>query len=86
MLGKRILNKISELYLDSDDTQLDLDTQLLELNIIDSSAIFDLVNLLRQEAGVVVPINEITPDNFTSVRTMLDLVGRLQSDRQCTVA
>jgi peptidyl carrier protein len=86
MLGKRILNKISELYLDSDDTQLDLDTQLLELNIIDSSAIFDLVNLLRQEAGVVIPINEITPDNFTSVRTMLDLVGRLQSDRQCTVA
>jgi acyl carrier protein len=86
MLGMQILKKISELYLESDDTQLDLDTQLLELNIIDSSAIFDLVNLLRQETGVVIPINEITPDNFTSVRTMLDLVGRLQSDRQCTVA
>jgi acyl carrier protein len=86
MLGNQILKKISELYLDNDDDQLDIDTPLLELNIIDSSAIFDLVNLLRQETGIVIPINEVTPDNFASVQAMLDLVGRLQSDRQCTVA
>lgn len=86
MLGKQILKKISELYLDNEDNQLDLDTKLLDLNIIDSSAIFDLVNLLRQESGVVIPINEVTPDNFASVQAMLDLVGRLQGDRQYTVA
>lgn len=86
MLARRMLKKISELYLGQDDANLDVETPLLELNIIDSSSIFDLVALLRQEAGVVVPLNEVTPGNFASVQAMLDLIERLKSGRECTVA
>jgi acyl carrier protein len=86
MLGNRILQKISELYLGQDDSDLEMETPLLELNIIDSSAIFDLVNLLRQEAGVVVPMNEVTPVNFASVQAMVDLIERLQAGRERRLA
>jgi acyl carrier protein len=86
MLANQILTKISELYMGEDDYDLDVDTPLLELNIIDSSAIFDLVNLLRQETGIVVPMNEVTPENFASVQAILDLVERLKGDQECTVA
>lgn len=86
MLGNRILQKISELYLGQDDSDLEMGTPLLELNIIDSSAIFDLVNLLRQEAGVVVPMNEVTPVNFASVQAMVDLIERLQAGRERRLA
>jgi acyl carrier protein len=78
MLTQIILDHIVENYLGSDGEQFTVDTPLLELNIIDSASLFDLVEMLHREAGVVIPLQEVTPKNFASVREMMSLVGRLQ--------
>ncbi|MEO9239383.1 MAG: acyl carrier protein [Jatrophihabitantaceae bacterium] len=54
---------------------------LLELNIIDSAAIFDFVYYLQAEFGVVVPLSDVTPHNFASIEAIAAMVDRLRSER-----
>jgi acyl carrier protein len=52
------------------------DTPLAELNILDSTAILELVHYLRRELGVKVSLDDINPENFHSIRTICELVTR----------
>lgn len=79
MLENKILTYISENYLGSEDQSFNIDTPVLELNIIDSGSLFDLVDLLRRETGTAIPMNQVTPGNFATVRRMIELVQKLQS-------
>ncbi|TDD84668.1 acyl carrier protein [Actinomadura rubrisoli] len=58
------------------------DTPIIELNIIDSAAIFDLVHSLQGEFGVTVPLREITPTNFESVNAIVAMVDRLEKEEK----
>ncbi len=78
MLTDRLIEHITSEYLEGEALDLTPDTPLLELNIIDSSALFDLVDFLRRETGVAVPVQEVTPENFMTVRRIADLAGRLK--------
>lgn len=78
MLENTILNYISENYLGSEDQDFGADTPILELNIVDSGSLFDLVDMLRRETGATIPLKQITPGNFASVRCIVDLVERLR--------
>lgn len=82
MLANKLNQFIATNYLEGDASILDQDTQLLSLNIVDSASIFELIDFLKQEAGVVVKMKDINPANFTSISTMIDLVNRLKSDSQ----
>jgi acyl carrier protein len=82
VLEKKILNYISENYLCSEDQNFGVDTPILELNIIDSGSLFDLVDMLRHETGAIIPLNQIKPSNFASVRRIVDLVKCLPRQQQ----
>ncbi|MEI8630989.1 hypothetical protein P4S72_00515 [Vibrio sp. PP-XX7] len=82
MLANKLNQFIATNYLEGDASILDQDTQLLSLNIVDSASIFELIDFLKQETGVVVKMKDINPANFTSISTMIDLVNRLKSDVQ----
>ncbi|MBY6243037.1 acyl carrier protein [Methylosinus sp. Sm6] len=82
MLANKIQRLVAETCAGGDVDQIELDTPLLELNFLDSSALFDLVDLLNREADVVIPLREVTPNNFGSVQAIIDLVERLQSTLQ----
>ena len=69
---------ISQVWLDGDVDGFDEETPIGELNIIDSAGMFDLVHHLQGEFGVKVPLQEMKPENFHSVRTISNLVERLQ--------
>jgi acyl carrier protein len=86
MLANKILHLITDYYAGGDADEIAVDTPLLELNIIDSSSLFDLVELLNREAYVTIPLHDVTPANFASVQAMIDLVGRLQAGTLATVA
>lgn len=81
-----LINKLSQFiannYLEGDVSILEQDTQLLSLNIVDSASIFELIDFLKQEEGVVVEMKDINPANFASINAMIDLVNRLKSDSQ----
>ncbi len=76
-LAERIKAHIVDQYLAGDGAGLEVDTPLLELNVIDSAGIFDLMRFLSEETAVRIPLSEVTPDNFQSIAAMVQLVERL---------
>ncbi|KZL24599.1 MULTISPECIES: acyl carrier protein [unclassified Pseudovibrio] len=76
-MRQRILTLIIENYGLGLDEPLSLDTQLLELNIIDSSAFFDLIEILQSEFSVTVPLEEIKPENFATASDIAHMMNNL---------
>ncbi|ATL69266.1 acyl carrier protein [Nocardia terpenica] len=73
-----LLEYIAHAWLDGNGDGLSSDTPLLDLNIISSAEVFDLVHSIQAEFGIVVPFQEIKPDNFRSVDVIADLIDRLE--------
>ena len=69
---------IEEFHLESTD-EIDVDAPLLEWGVIDSFAIADLLTFIEERFGFSVPVEEITPENLRSVRSIADLLSRLDS-------
>ena len=61
--------------LELERSQLDLDTDLLATERMDSLAIMAIVSFMEESMGVPVPIEAILPDNFRSVRAILALAN-----------
>jgi acyl carrier protein len=78
MFIEKLRAYITESYLDGQNNMLANDTQLLELNIVDSASIFDLVDFIKEQTGVIVAMTEINPANFSSINKVNSLVNRLQ--------
>jgi peptidyl carrier protein len=74
----KIKQHIVNSYLSGDSSGLDNDTPLLNLNIINSASIFDLVQFLSEEESVSIPIDQITPNNFQTINSMVKLVENLR--------
>lgn len=74
----KLLAHIVESYLGGDGEDLDADTPLIDLNVIDSIVVFDLVHFLQDETGITIPIREVTLDNFATIRKITGLVARLR--------
>lgn len=72
-----ITRHIVDIMLDGDGEGLDSTTPLMELNIVDSAAIFDLVHFLQSEFRITVPLPEVSPENFATVNSIAALVERL---------
>ncbi|KAF7786766.1 hypothetical protein PRUB_a1422 [Pseudoalteromonas rubra] len=81
MLVTKLLEHIAEQFLDGERDGLESQTPLFELNIVDSAAIFDLVDYLKQETQLNIGMQEIHPGNFASVDAMVTLVERLQTEQ-----
>jgi acyl carrier protein len=79
MFKEKLRNYITESYLDGQNDMLANDTQLLELNIVDSAAIFDLVDFIKEQTGIVVSMMEVNPANFSSINEVHALVNRLHT-------
>jgi acyl carrier protein len=56
-------------------------TPLIEDGIIDSMGLMQIVAFLEERAGVRVPDDEVSPENFETVDAIDRLVNRLQSRR-----
>lgn len=79
--AKAIIDRLTEFigcsFLDKNDGELTADTPLLELNILDSASLFDVVDFVRNEWRVHIPANEIHPGNFASISQLDHLINRL---------
>lgn len=72
----RIVNFITASYLDGDES-LDSRTRLIDMNIIDSASLFDVVDFIKSEFDVRMPLDEIHPDNFENAEILGQLVLKL---------
>lgn len=71
---------IGQMWMGGDSTGLTDDAPLLELNIIDSAAIFDFVHYLQAEYRIAVPLSDVTPHNFASINAITELVNRVRTE------
>lgn len=57
------------------------DTPLLEQGLLDSLSLMKLIAFLERQYRLMVPEEEITPDNFKSLATIRRLIDSLRSAR-----
>jgi len=57
------------------------DTQLIEEGIVDSMGLMQIVAFLEERTGVRVSDDDVTPDNFETVKAITQLVERIKSRR-----
>lgn len=80
---QRLTEFIGESFLD-DSSGLGADTPLLELNILDSASLFDVVDFVRNEWRVHIPVHEIHPGNFANIGQLDHLINRLLNHEAST--
>ena len=66
---------LKNLYFAEDNT-LDEDASFLETGVVDSTGVMELVAFVEAEFGVPVEQQEITVDNFDSIRKVARFVSR----------
>ena len=67
---------ITEIAVDLDKKSLDSDEDLLEQGILDSIGIMKLIVFIEENLGIKVEDDEIIPDNFQSLNSMVTFVGQ----------
>lgn len=65
-------------YVGTDVSQLGEDDSLLEMGIVDSTGVLDLVAFVEESFGISVADREITPENFDSISRLADFIKRKQ--------
>lgn len=75
-LKKRVRTFVVSNFLLGDDNGFADDASFLELGIIDSTGVLELVAFLQQEFGIRVEDQELTPDNLDSVSSVVSFVER----------
>ncbi len=71
---------LENLLFSSDGSELPNDTSLLDLGIIDSTGVLELVTFLEETFGVKIQDSEMLPENFDTVDNIVGFVGRLQGN------
>lgn len=71
---------LTEIAADFGKQSLDPDADLLEQRIIDSLAILKLVSFLEESCGIKVKDEDIVPENFQSLNSLVRFVEQRQRE------
>ncbi len=58
---------------------LTLETEILELNLIDSFGLLQLISDIEQKFNINISTEEMTLENFSTISAIADLITRYQS-------
>ena len=72
-----LLNILTELHPDVD---FDTCTTLIDDKILDSFDIITIISEINEEFDVVIPAEEIVPENFNSAQALYALVKKLEDE------
>jgi acyl carrier protein len=56
------------------DAEISADESLLDSGILDSASILELVSFLESRFGIVIPDDELLPENFETINAIVALV------------
>lgn len=72
---EQVLNVLSEEFPEIDFTSSE---ELVDDGILDSLTVTGIIGAITLEFGVMIPYEEITPENFNSVAAIAEMVERLK--------
>jgi acyl carrier protein len=70
---------LTEVLYDRNLQDLGSDDNLIEKGLLDSLAILKVVTFCEEQFGVVIPDDQVLPDNMESVRAIAALVERVRA-------
>lgn len=73
---------IVEKFLEGHGEGLEVDSPMLELGIINSFSLAELVGWIETQWGIRIPDRELTPENLESIGALAELLGRLAGQRE----
>ena len=74
-MEKEVLALLEEAFPTIDFTASE---ELVDEGILDSLTLVEMMSCLSMEFGIVIPYEEITPENFNSVAALAEMVERLK--------
>lgn len=77
--AEKIADFIAKNLATGPDVQIQPDTDLVGDGVVDSTAFMELVLWLEESFGVSVDVEDMTPENFGTVRNMVEYVERRQA-------
>jgi acyl carrier protein len=67
---------VAQFMYDQPNARLDPETDLLNDGIVDSMGILQVVNFMEEKFGVQVSDDEIVPENFRSLRALVEFIAQ----------
>ena len=77
---------VNDLFVEIAEEQIGVDDGLRTVIGLDSVGFVELRVLCEQKFNVEINDDNYTPENFTSIRLLANLIDRLQSERKAAVA
>ena len=74
----KLRNYIAMDVLEGEDVGLDASTQLLEIGVLNSMELMNLVQYIEEHFDITVPQKEVRAENFRDLDSITQLVTRLQ--------
>ena len=74
---EKLLEILDELHPDVD---FETEEHLIDNKILDSFDIITIISEINEEFDVVVPAEEIIPENFNSAKALYELVKKLEDE------
>jgi acyl carrier protein len=84
-LTEALRSYIAEKILEGDADSLDEKTPLLELGILDSFAIIELLSFIESDFGVQIGLEAVTPEKFSDISVIVDLIQETQGAQDAGV-
>ncbi len=73
-IHKKIIDFLYDDSLKDEFAQLDYDDSLLELGIIDSVKMLDLIAFIEKEFAITVDDDDLFPENFDSINAIVNYI------------
>jgi acyl carrier protein len=77
----QIFKYVKDNYVHSSKTEIPLDKSLVEIGLLDSYAVVELVGFLELNFRISIPDDHITKDNLGSINKMASYVAMRLEDR-----
>jgi acyl carrier protein len=61
--------------------EVDASTRLIDVGLIDSMGLMQIIGFIEEQTGVRIPDEEVMPENFQTVGSMEGLIARLLARR-----
>jgi len=74
-MHREIINFLYDDSLKEEFEELDYDDSLLELGIIDSVKMLDLINFIEQKFNIEVDDDDLYPENFDSINAIVNYIN-----------
>lgn len=78
-LRNELVTFIQDTLARGQELEIQNDDRLLDLGIIDSMGLMQLIGFIEERTGLRVPDNEVVRDNFQTVESMEEMIERLRA-------